>query len=126
MLLQKFETNEVVHILDPTTFIWELAKITAFTSDWSVRIKWMEWSTRKAVDITVPEIDREDEVDITFQNFFSKYFTKLSDVLGLSSDVMRNQLREQKYIIPIDVTLRSYVGVNKLETGSSRHSAKIG
>ena len=74
MLLQKFETNEVVHILDPVTFIWELAKITAIMSDWSVRIKWMEWSTRKAVDITVPEIDREDEVDITFQYFFRNIF----------------------------------------------------
>ena len=74
MLLQKFETNEVVHILDPLTFIWELAKVTAIMSDWSVRIKWMKWATRKAVDITVPEIDREDEVDITFQNFFQNLF----------------------------------------------------
>ena len=65
MLLQKFETKEVVHILDPLTFIWELAKITAFISDWSVRIKLLEWSTRKAVDITGPENEREDVVDIT-------------------------------------------------------------
>ena len=72
MLLQKFETNEVVHTLDPVTFIWELAKITAIMSDWSVRIKWMEWSTRKAVDITVP--DREVEVYITFQYFFRNIF----------------------------------------------------
>ena len=74
MLVQKFETNEVVNIMDPLTFIWELAKVTAIMSDWSVRIKWMEWSTRKAVDITVPKIDREDEVDITFQNFFGNIF----------------------------------------------------
>ena len=74
MLVQKFETNEVVNIMDPLTFIWELAKVTAIMSDWSVRIKWMEWSTRKAVDITVPKIDREDEVDITFQNFFRNIF----------------------------------------------------
>ena len=78
MLLQKFETNEVVHILDPLKYIWELAKISAIMSDWTVRIKWMEWSTRKAVDITVPEIDREDQVDITFQIFF---FEILSTIL---------------------------------------------
>ena len=74
MLLQKFETNEVVHILDPLTFIWELAKVTGIMSDRSVRIKWMEWSTREAGDITVPEIDREDQVDITFQNFYRNSF----------------------------------------------------
>ena len=91
MLLQKFETNEVVHILDPLTFIWELAKITAIMSDWSVRIKWMEWSTRKAVDITVPEVDREDEVAITFQYFFSKYFPQFSHFLGHSSDEILNR-----------------------------------
>ena len=65
-------------------------------SDWSVRIKWMEWSTRKAVDITVPEIDNEDEVGITFQNFFSKHFPQFSDFLSHSSDEMRNQFRRQK------------------------------
>ena len=96
MLLQKFETNEVVHILDPLTYIWELAKISAIMSDWTVRIKRMEWSTRKAVDITVPEIDREDQVDITFQIFFSKSFPQFSDLLGQSSDEMRNQFRGQK------------------------------
>ena len=96
MLFQKFETNEVVHILDPLTYIWELAKITAIMSDWTVRIKWMEWSTRKAVDITVPEIDREDQVDITFQNFFAKSFPQFSDFLSQSSNEMRNQFRGQK------------------------------
>ena len=58
MLLQKFETNEVVHILDPLTFIWELAKVTAIMSDWRVRIKWMEWATRKAVDISASKIKK--------------------------------------------------------------------
>ena len=60
MLLQTFSDNEVVQVLDPATSIWESAKILSFVSDWCVRIKWVDWSSKKE-DVTVPEKDRADK-----------------------------------------------------------------
>ena len=53
MLLQIFSENEIVQILDPATSIWESAKIIAFINDWCVRIKWVDWSSKKKEDISV-------------------------------------------------------------------------
>ena len=60
MLLQIFSENEIVQILDPATSIWESAKIIAFINDWCVRIKWVDWSSKKKEDIAVPEKDRSE------------------------------------------------------------------
>ena len=60
MLLQIFSENEIVQILDPATSIWESAKIIAFINDWCVRIKWVDWSSKKQEDIAVPEKDRSE------------------------------------------------------------------
>ena len=38
-----FRENEIVHVVDETTAIWEEAKIVGFESDWSVRIAWVNW-----------------------------------------------------------------------------------
>ena len=46
LLLQTFKLNEIVQILDPETYIWESAKIIAFISDWSLKIKWIDWNNR--------------------------------------------------------------------------------
>ena len=46
MLLQTFELNEIVQILDPETYIWESAKIIAFISDWSLKIQWINGNNR--------------------------------------------------------------------------------
>ena len=48
-----FRSEEVVQVLDETTFIWEAAKVVGIISDWSLRLKWLNWSG--SVDITVPE-----------------------------------------------------------------------
>ena len=46
MLLHSFKLYEIVPILDPETYIWKSAKIIAFTTDWCLKIPWIDWSTR--------------------------------------------------------------------------------
>ena len=46
--------------MDPAASIWESAKIIAFINDWCVRIKWVEWSSKKKEDIVVPGKDRSE------------------------------------------------------------------
>ena len=55
MNLNIFRHNETVQVLDETTYIWEAAKIMGFECDWSVRVKWVEWSSKPAILIVVPE-----------------------------------------------------------------------
>ena len=62
MLRQTFSGDDKIQVLDPTTFIWESAKIISYVSDWCVRIKWTEWPGIKHFDLTVPEKDRDDKV----------------------------------------------------------------
>lgn len=53
-----FKSNEIVQVLDEVTSIWEAAKIVALESDWSVRVKWVEWTSKPAAVIVVPEASR--------------------------------------------------------------------
>jgi hypothetical protein len=53
--LNIFRTNEVVQVLDETTYIWESAKVLGQISDWSIKVKWVEWTSKPAVAIEVPE-----------------------------------------------------------------------
>ncbi len=49
-----FRQNEIVQVVDECTFIWESAKIIGHESDWSVRVKWVDWSSKPATVIIVP------------------------------------------------------------------------
>ena len=65
-LKQKFRVNEDVQVLDPETLIWESAKITAFISDWSLKIRWTHWNNRRwardsGSTIEIPQECRSDE-----------------------------------------------------------------
>ena len=42
MNLHIFNHNEIVQVLDETTYIWESAKILGLDSDWSAKVKWSE------------------------------------------------------------------------------------
>ena len=53
-IMHIFTINEVVQALDDTTSIWEEAKIIGIISDWSVRVKWVNWTNTAPVNITVP------------------------------------------------------------------------
>ena len=62
-LLHIFSHNEVVQVLDETTYIWEAAKILGLNSDWSAKVKWVEWSSKPAIIIVVPENLRSKSVE---------------------------------------------------------------
>ena len=49
-----FRENEIVHVVDETTAIWEEAKIVGFESDWAVRIAWVNWKGNAFI-YTLPE-----------------------------------------------------------------------
>ena len=53
--LRIFETNETLHALDNTTGIWAVGKVLGHESDWSLRLRWVEWSGRKPVVYTLPD-----------------------------------------------------------------------
>jgi hypothetical protein len=55
MNLTIFRVNETVQVLDETTYIWESAKVLGVISDWSMKIKWVEWTSKPAIAIEVPE-----------------------------------------------------------------------
>ena len=62
MLTETFRVNEIIQAVDPNSgHRWEKAKILSFVNDWCVKIKWIEWN-RRFVELTVPEIDRVDQV----------------------------------------------------------------
>lgn len=63
MNLHIFKSNEIVQVLDESTYIWEAAKIIGLESDWSVRVKWVDWTSKPAVVITVPESRRATGVE---------------------------------------------------------------
>lgn len=50
-----FRHNETVQVLDETTYIWEAAKILGLPSDWSAKVKWIDWSSKPPVVIEVRE-----------------------------------------------------------------------
>ncbi len=54
-----FKENEIVQVLDVTTHIWELAKILGFITDWSAKVKWVDWSSIPPIVIEVPATLRE-------------------------------------------------------------------
>ena len=58
MNLLIFRHNKTVQVLDETTYIWEGAKIIGLKSDWSVKLKWVDWSSKPAIVITVPDTHR--------------------------------------------------------------------
>ncbi len=49
--------NKLVQVIDPTTGVWENARIIAFPSSWSVKIRFTNWSTSKAglPNVEVPQ-----------------------------------------------------------------------
>ena len=61
--LSIFMTNEIVHAVDQTTGIWEEAKVLGHESDWSLRIKWVNWGTRKPLVFTLHPDIREKSVE---------------------------------------------------------------
>ena len=63
MNLQIFNHNEIVQVLDETTYIWEAARILGLDSDWSAKVKWVEWSSKPAIVITVPETLRAKGIE---------------------------------------------------------------
>lgn len=50
-----FKSNEIIQVIDETTFIWEPAKIVGVISDWSVKVKWVNWTSKPATVITIPQ-----------------------------------------------------------------------
>ena len=58
-----FKVGEIVQALDATTSIWEEAKVLGHESDWSVRITWIHWGSRKPVVFTLTEDLREQSVE---------------------------------------------------------------
>ena len=63
MLTQTFVLDETIQAVDPVTFWWEKAQILSFVNDWCVKIRWLDWCGKKVyAEITVPEIDRVDQV----------------------------------------------------------------
>ena len=56
--LNMFWRNEEIQVLDEVTSIWESAKVLSVVSDWSIKVKWINWPSsysRDGVLITVPE-----------------------------------------------------------------------
>ena len=64
MLTQTFRVDEIIQAVDPGSgYRWEKAQILSFVNDWCVKIRWVDWSGKKVyAEITVPEIDRVDQV----------------------------------------------------------------
>ena len=63
MLTQTFVLDETIQAVDPVTFWWEKGRIISFVNDWCVKIRWVDWSGKNVyAEITVPEIDRVDQV----------------------------------------------------------------
>ena len=64
MLTQTFRVDETIQAVDPGSgYRWEKAQILSFVNDWCVKIRWLDWSGKKVyAEITVPEIDRVDQV----------------------------------------------------------------
>ena len=58
-----FQRNEIVHVVDETTAIWEEAKVVGVESDWSVRIVWVNWNG-KGVVFTLPENMRTQSMEM--------------------------------------------------------------
>ena len=56
-----FRPNEIVHVIDESVSRWTKAKIIGIVSDWSVKIKWMGYtSIYPSETIEVPEEKRRD------------------------------------------------------------------
>ena len=72
MNLHIFKHNEIVQVLDETTYIWEAAKIMGLESDWSINVKWVDWSSKPAIVIVVPEILRSKGVEFWNVRKFQK------------------------------------------------------
>ena len=57
-----FRPNEIVHVIDESISRWTKAKIIGIVSDWSVKIKWMGYtSIYPSETIEVPEEKRTDQ-----------------------------------------------------------------
>ena len=57
-----FRPNEIVHAIDESISRWTKAKIIGIVSDWSVKIKWMGYtSIYPSETIEVPEEKRTDQ-----------------------------------------------------------------
>ena len=57
-----FRPNEIVHAIDESISRWTKAKIIGIVSDWSVKIKWMGYtSIYPSETIEVPEKKRTDQ-----------------------------------------------------------------
>ena len=61
--LHVFNVNETVQAVDVSTCIWEKAKIISIVSDWSVKVKWVDWSQYAEEIIEVPVSSRERGVE---------------------------------------------------------------
>ena len=48
-----FKVNEIVQAVDETTWIWEEAKVISVVSDWTMRLKWVNWASSPPVTIVV-------------------------------------------------------------------------
>ena len=51
-----FKTNEIVQALDETTWIWEEAKVISVVSDWTMRLKWVNWAKSPPATIGVRDL----------------------------------------------------------------------
>lgn len=78
MNIHIFRVGEVVQVLDETTHIWESAKIQAFNSDWSAKVKWVEWTSKKAVLIKIP-MELQPYVEHWNIRKWTKYQLRASD-----------------------------------------------
>ena len=57
-----FRPNEIVHVIDESISRWTKAKIIGIVSDWSVKIKWIVYtSIYPSETIEVPEEKRTDQ-----------------------------------------------------------------
>ena len=51
-----FKVNEIVQAVDETTWIWEEAKVISVVSDWTMRLKWVNWASSPPVTIGVQQM----------------------------------------------------------------------
>lgn len=54
MNLNIFQISEIAQAIDPSTSIWEKVKIVGRRSDWSLKVKWVDWNQYPLELIEVP------------------------------------------------------------------------
>ena len=68
-----FRPNEIVHVIVESISRWTKAKIIGIVSDWSVKIKWIGYtSIYPSETIEVPEEKRTDQSSWNLRKFIEK------------------------------------------------------